>query len=358
MLKLQAVIEVGDQQKTLEFETDEQVVGIGRESTNEFQLPLTTVSRQHAKITMSDNQYFVEDLKSAHGTALNGGKLEPNEKKLLRSGDVLNLAKARITVTISKSVERAAGEKTEALAVRAVEDILGRLHAGEKDDEPFLRVMSGPDEGTKFFLRGSLAECVLGRSRESDLVVNDPNASRRHAMIKRDFNGVTFQDLNAKNPATINGKEVTKGTTKRLRDRDEIAIGAVKIIYIDPDAELLKSLGDIPGFEEPAEPEPPPEAEPSSDDLPPTEAISLEDGQMPGNIAGDKTVDGEPLPDAEPPAADAPAGEAKPELPAPQNDPAVTAKPRMQLKPEIIGVVVGVVILLVCVVVLLLLLWG
>src|SRR5258708_631828 len=179
MLKLQANIEVDEQSKNLNFETEEQVMTIGRESKNDFQIPLTTVSRQHCRISMSDNQYFVEDLGSAHGTLLNGQKLVAGEKKLLRNGDVLILSKAKIAVAIDKgTVSRTPGEKTEALAVRAVEDILGRLGQGEsQDDVPFLRVMSGPDEGNKFLLRGTMVECVLGRSRESDLVVNDPNSS-------------------------------------------------------------------------------------------------------------------------------------------------------------------------------------
>jgi pSer/pThr/pTyr-binding forkhead associated (FHA) protein len=314
MLKLEATIEVGDQAKVINFETDEVMFTIGRESKNDFQLPLTTVSRQHCRISQADEQWFVEDLGSSHGTALNGQKLNANEKKLLRTGDVLAITKAKIKVEIVKSqIERSPGEKTEMLAKRAVEDILRGLDGGtQQDDVPYLRIMTGPDEGQTFKFRGAMAECVLGRSRESDLVINDANASRRHALVKKDYSGVTYQCLGAKNLSTLNGKEVPRNAVKRLRDRDEIAIGAVKIVFIDPDAELLKSLSDIPGFEEPMDPDPEP-----AEELP---ASAAEMNEEPSHAApeamGDENSLAGPGEDsiAEPPPTETPAQE----IPEPQ----------------------------------------
>ena len=286
---------------------------------------------------------------------MNGAKLVPNEKKLIRSGDVLTVAKAKVSVSIAKStVERTPGEKTEALAVRAVEDILGRLGAGDtKDDVPFLRVMSGPDEGAKFYLRGPVVECILGRSRESDLVVNDANASRRHAMVKKDYNGVIFQDLGPKNLSQLNGKDVPKNGTKRLKDRDEIAIGSVKIIFIDPDAELLRSLGDIPGFEEPAEPEPEPEAAPEEEaGEAPAENGEGEPQAAPDDGSGDAAPADEAP--AEDPAEGPPATDIA--LPPPEDDPATQKPPGFKMGPEIIIVIVVGMVVIVGIIVLLLLL--
>src|SRR3954471_17105268 len=113
MLKMEATIEVGDQQKVLNFESEETVVMLGRESKSDFQIPLTTVSRQHCRILLEEDQYFVEDLGSSHGTQLNGQKLSPGEKKLLRSGDSISITKARIKISIVKGdIERQTGEKT------------------------------------------------------------------------------------------------------------------------------------------------------------------------------------------------------------------------------------------------------
>lgn len=257
MLLLEAVIEVDDEKRTRRLETEAAVVNIGRESTNEFMIPLTTVSRNHARISLLDNQYFIEDLGSSHGSMLNGAKLTANDKKLLRDNDVITLTKARITVNIVKAEAKKDIESTQVFAERAVQNILDQLGTENNDDVPFLRVMSGPDDGQKFMLRDKVVECVLGRSRDSDLVVNDANASRRHAIVKKDRNGVVFQCLGAKNLSQVNGKDVPRSTTKRLKNGDEIRIGEVKIVFIDPSAALLDSI-EIPGFA----PEPDPPSEP------------------------------------------------------------------------------------------------
>jgi pSer/pThr/pTyr-binding forkhead associated (FHA) protein len=368
---LEATIEVAEQSKVLHFETTEPMITIGRESKNDFQLPLTTVSRQHCRISVAEDQYFVEDLGSSHGTQLNGQKLNAGEKKLLRNGDVLSITKAKIKVEIVKQqLESSPGDSTQMLARNAVEKILGGL-GGSQEEVPYLRIMTGPDEGRTFKLQGPVAECVLGRSRESDLVINDGNASRRHGLIKKDYSGVIYQCLGAKNLATINGKEVPRNSVKRLRDRDEIAIGAVKIVFIDPDAELLKSLSGIPGFED-QEPEqevvPPdaaPEEEPSQVEQAPTEDGTEQ--QM-----GDESVSQGPPPDEgsvaeEAPAEEAPAEEAPAEE-APAEEqveeqaaevPAETPKPEVtqggRFGPEMIFVVIAGVVVVLGVVVLILL---
>lgn len=377
MLKLEATIEVAEQSKVLNFETTEPVVTIGRESKNDFQLPLTTVSRQHCRISLSDDQYFVEDLGSSHGTQLNGQKLNPGEKKLLRNGDSLSITKAKIKVEIVKQqLERTPGDSTQMLARNAVENILKGLDSGqENDDVPYLRIMTGPDEGRSFKLRGPVAECVLGRSRESDLVINDGNASRRHALIKKDYSGVIFQCLGAKNLSVINGKEVPRNSVKRLRDRDEIAIGSVKVVFIDPDAELLKSLQGIPGFEEPE-----PEVEPVPPDAVPDENSGVGppvDGEAPAEEQPAEESQNAPPPEEQSQAEEAPAetaqeqpadaateqpaeAPAEGEQPAEENKPAETPEAETpsqgRFGPEIILVVVAGVVVLLGVVVLILLL--
>jgi predicted component of type VI protein secretion system len=179
--------------------------------------------------------------------------------------------------------------------------------------------MSGPDEGNKFYLRGPMVECVLGRSRESDLVVNDPNASRRHGLVKKDYNGIFYQCLGAKNLAQINGKDVPRNGTKRLRDRDEIQIGSVRILFIDPDAELLQSLSEIPGFEdsEPVSQAVQEEAQGEGDG-----EAAAEDSQAAEAPAEESIAEPPPAEEsvAEAPPAEAPSeqpAEGQPDLPAP-----------------------------------------
>lgn len=264
MIRLTAVIEVeGHAPRALTHESNARSIVLGRDASSDFQLPLATISRHHARISEADNIYTIEDLGSSHGTTVNGKKLDSGQKKVLRNGDIITLTKAKITCAIESdkvaSVEP--GEGTQAIAARAVQGILGRL--GEaKGDGPYLRVLSGPDEGTRFPLTGSLTEWTLGRSKDCECVLNDANVSRRHATVKKDWNGFTIQDAGSKNGVLINDRQISR--PRRLKDRDEITIGPVRLVFVDPDADLLDALKDVPGFQvEDPEPEPMEDPQPS-----------------------------------------------------------------------------------------------
>jgi pSer/pThr/pTyr-binding forkhead associated (FHA) protein len=248
VIRLTALIEIeGQAPRALTHESNARTIIIGRDGSADFQIPLSTISRQHMRISVTDGIYVIEDLGSTHGTALNGKRLEKGEKKILRNGDLIELTRARITADIEeqKVVLADPSEGTRAIAAKAVEGILGRL--GEARGEgPFLRIISGPEEGARFQLGGIVTEWAVGRSTDCEIVLNDPNVSRRHALVKKDWNGFSIMDLGSKNGVLINDKLIQK--PRRLRDKDEIIIGPVKLAFVDPDAALLDALKDVPGF--------------------------------------------------------------------------------------------------------------
>jgi catechol 2,3-dioxygenase-like lactoylglutathione lyase family enzyme len=63
---------------------------------------------------------------------------------------------------------------------------------------------------------------TIGRLPESTVVVSDPNASRRHAEIRRSGNDVVVVDLGSTNGTRVNGAPVHE---RVLEDGDEIVIG-------------------------------------------------------------------------------------------------------------------------------------
>lgn len=258
MIRLTAVIEMeGAGTRALTHESNARSLILGRDSSADFQIPIPTISRQHSKISESDGVYVIEDLGSTHGTVVNGKKIGAGEKKVLRDGDVIEMTKAKITCNIEadKVVVAQPGEGTQAIAARAVQGILGRLGEAQRE-APFLRVLNGVDEGQRFLLGGTHSDWTLGRSKDCEFVLNDPNVSRRHAQIKRDWNGFVVNDLGSKNGVLVNEKAI-KGQ-RRLKDRDEMTIGPVKLVFVDPDADLLAALKDVPGFQmdDPVEAEP------------------------------------------------------------------------------------------------------
>lgn len=69
---------------------------------------------------------------------------------------------------------------------------------------------------------------VLGRSRDCDVVLDDPNVSRRHAELRSQDTAWVIVDLGSTNGIMVNGRPVSEAS---LEPGDEIAIGASRLSY-------------------------------------------------------------------------------------------------------------------------------
>ena len=69
---------------------------------------------------------------------------------------------------------------------------------------------------------------VIGRSRECDLVLDDPNVSRRHAELRRENGGWAVHDLGSTNGIKVNGHR-SRGA--RLQPGDEITLGLSRLTF-------------------------------------------------------------------------------------------------------------------------------
>ena len=68
---------------------------------------------------------------------------------------------------------------------------------------------------------------VLGRSRDADFRLNDPNVSRKHAVIYWENGRVFVKDLGSTNGTLLNGRPVTSSS---LEDGDIITIGECTVV--------------------------------------------------------------------------------------------------------------------------------
>jgi pSer/pThr/pTyr-binding forkhead associated (FHA) protein len=89
--------------------------------------------------------------------------------------------------------------------------------------------------GTLFPIRAG--EVILGRSSYASIVVNNPLASREHAVVRAAAGRLEVQDLGSKNGTYVNGKRV-QGTIG-VDDGDVIKIGTdvievAKVSALDP----------------------------------------------------------------------------------------------------------------------------
>jgi pSer/pThr/pTyr-binding forkhead associated (FHA) protein len=69
---------------------------------------------------------------------------------------------------------------------------------------------------------------VLGRSRECDVRVDDPNVSRRHAELQQEGATYWLVDLDSTNGTELNGKRVSRA---KLSDGDRITLGGTDVVF-------------------------------------------------------------------------------------------------------------------------------
>ncbi|RLE16800.1 MAG: hypothetical protein DRJ08_04920 [Acidobacteria bacterium] len=86
--------------------------------------------------------------------------------------------------------------------------------------------LSGELAGQVYEIRHS--PVIIGRS-ECDVVLDDPECSRKHAELTVKANGVYLKDLNSTNGTFMDGIRINE---VKLNDKDEFAIGSVTIMLI------------------------------------------------------------------------------------------------------------------------------
>jgi len=69
---------------------------------------------------------------------------------------------------------------------------------------------------------------VLGRSKECDVQVPDPNVSRRHAELRHEGGSWWLVDLDSTNGTVLNGKRIQRS---KLADGDTIRLGDLELVF-------------------------------------------------------------------------------------------------------------------------------
>lgn len=92
-----------------------------------------------------------------------------------------------------------------------------------------LVLKSGPGSGTEFLL--DKAELFLGRDPGNDVVINDPEVSRRHARLLKVGDTYSIEDLGSTNGTFIRGMRLAAPVT--LRPGEVITLGERVIVQYE-----------------------------------------------------------------------------------------------------------------------------
>ena len=72
---------------------------------------------------------------------------------------------------------------------------------------------------------------VIGRSKDTDIRVSDPNISRRHAEIRQEGSNYWIVDLDSTNGISVNGRPQKRA---KLDDDDRVALGSTELVFKRP----------------------------------------------------------------------------------------------------------------------------
>jgi hypothetical protein len=89
------------------------------------------------------------------------------------------------------------------------------------DAAPVLRLNGSPHALDK-------ERTVIGRSKDSDIRMEDPNASRRHAEVRHEDGAYWLVDLDSTNGVAVNGRRTKRA---RLNEGDTITIGSTDLVF-------------------------------------------------------------------------------------------------------------------------------
>ncbi len=69
----------------------------------------------------------------------------------------------------------------------------------------------------------------VGRSEENEIVIQDPNVSRRHARLLRSENGFVVEDLGSTNGTLLDGAPIDR---ERIENGDELTFGGINARFV------------------------------------------------------------------------------------------------------------------------------
>jgi hypothetical protein len=126
----------------------------------------------------------------------------------------------------------------------APQDTSGQTRIFRSEDAGGGTASISPEEARRHGLAREVVELVLdektypldgrgpwtiGRSQENDIVVSDPNVSRRHARLSRADNGFVVEDLGSTNGTLLDGAPIDR---ERIESGDELTFGQITARFV------------------------------------------------------------------------------------------------------------------------------
>ena len=199
---------------------------IGRKPENDLPIDDHTVSSRHAKIVRVQSVYFLEDLKSTNGTAVNG---KPVERAQLHDADVITIGQHRII--FQDNAPSAATSVPASLDLDQTLAISGKHLAAAPSITAKVVITSGKTDRLEYHLTKTAN--LIGSQEGAAIRLTGWFAPKAVALISSRGSGFTISPSEGSKRLLVNGREVSAPQT--LKDGDGIEVAGVSMtFYIIP----------------------------------------------------------------------------------------------------------------------------
>lgn len=197
------------------FEGDR--VRIGRGDDNDLVLDSRGCSRHHAEIVREAAGYRLVDLGSTNGV-LFGSRVV--RELTLADGLEVTIGEHRLTFALP------AQPAAEATVLMSFDGSVGGAPPAPPAGPPTLYLVTGSGQDERYLKIVPGTEYVLGRSPGADLVLDDRESSKQHALVCVRQGRFHVVDLESSNGTSVNGERIREAP---LAPGDEITIGHTSI---------------------------------------------------------------------------------------------------------------------------------
>jgi pSer/pThr/pTyr-binding forkhead associated (FHA) protein len=186
---------------------------IGAAADNTLVLKRPGIAAHHASLNVGDRGFILSVVDSAARVHVNARPVR--EKAILRLGDVVSLDTLQFILKPDRDASIRTDVPPATATSRNSDEAATRLR--NAPPKAVLRGVSGSYFGKIVPLRGKL---TIGRGSDCDLVLDEPEMSRRHAMIEDSGDAILLRDLGSANGTFVNGVQVRNAV---LHPDDQIA---------------------------------------------------------------------------------------------------------------------------------------
>ncbi|MFZ0491023.1 MAG: FHA domain-containing protein [Salegentibacter sp.] len=172
----------------------------------------TSASRNHGEIFKQGTKVFIKDTNSVNGIFVNDSKIQANQLREVTSDDKIKIVSELLRLSSNGEIP------SEEIKNQTTSRTTGKANS----------------EFRQKIIEKKMVD--IGRSSTSDVIIDDPTVSRKHARISFENNDFWIEDLGSKNKTYLNGREIRNKT--QLKEVDVVTISFYSI-------NLLEGLKDL-----------------------------------------------------------------------------------------------------------------